>query len=266
LSGRTIVVTRPQDRADEMVNAITALGGEPYICPMVEVQLRPLGERDRKHLDALQRFEWLIFTSASAVATFYSSLKSNGNVSLPVSLRIMTVGKKTADSVCALGWRVDAVAEHASAEGVVATLLRHGVGYGTKVLFPRALDGREFIPQELEKIGAKAVVLPVYQTVPVIPENLGGLQARLREKKIDAITFTSPSAVYQCFHLLRVEAWPMLREICVAAIGRTTAAAVAEYGLHVSIIPKATSAVEMIEAIAEYFKIGEAKFVAASTK
>jgi uroporphyrinogen III methyltransferase/synthase len=265
LAGRTIVVTRPQDRANEMANAIVALGGEPMICPMVEVRPLPIRKENPGLLDNLQRFEWLIFTSANAVEAFHGLLKENRTASLPASLRIITVGKKTADAVREMGWCVEAIGEQTSAEGVVATLLQRGVGRSTSILFPRALEGREIIPQELAKIGANIVVLPVYQTVPVIPKDFDELRARLRERTIDAITFTSPSAVKQYFRLFPVKEWPVSHEICLAAIGQTTAAAIIEHGLRVNVIPETASAVEMVEGIAEYFKVGETKFVASST-
>jgi uroporphyrinogen III methyltransferase/synthase len=144
------------------------------------------------------------------------------------------------------------LAEQASAEGVVATLLQQKAGVDTKILFPRALEGRELIPYELEKVGAQVVVLPVYQTAALVPKNLAGLRMRLRERKIDAITFTSPSAVQQFFHLLPLIEWPILREICLAVIGPTTAAAIREHGLRASVMPETTSAVALIEAIVEY--------------
>jgi uroporphyrinogen III methyltransferase/synthase len=173
---------------------------------------------------------------------------------LPATLRIIAVGEKTAAAVRAYGWHVEALAERASAEGIVAALLQQRDGSNTKILFPRALEGRELIPQELEKVGAKVVVLPVYQTAPLVPKNLGELRIRLREEKIDAITFTSPSAVQQFFHLLPLSEWPILREICLAVIGPTTAAAIREHGLRASVLPETTSAAALLEAVAAHFE------------
>lgn len=236
-----------------MISTIVQLGGEALVCPMVEVSPLSSADQHREVLGKLNRFDWLIFTSASAVEAFQFWLEKSGANALPFSLRIITVGEKTAAAVQKLGWRVEAMAEHASAEGVVTKLIEHGVGLETAILFPRALEGRETIPQKLQKIGAKIVVLPVYQTAPVIPNNLEDLRTRLRNGKIDAITFTSPSAVNQCFRLLHIEEWPILRETCLAAIGHTTAAAIREQNLQVQVIPETTSSVALIKAIAAYF-------------
>ncbi len=251
LAGRTIVVTRPRDRADEMIEAITRLGGEALIVPMIAVQPLPMSEAHLTALQKLGQFDWLVFTSASAVEMFHLWLEKAMIKELPATLRVIAVGEKTAASVHARGWRVEILAEQASAEGVVATLLQQRAGRDTKILFPRALEGRELIPQELEKVGAKVVVLPVYQTAPATPKNLAVLRIRLREKTIDAITFTSPSAVQQFFHLLPLSEWPILREICLAVIGPTTAAAIREHGLRASVMPETTTAMALIEAIAE---------------
>jgi uroporphyrinogen-III synthase len=253
LAGRTIVVTRPQDRADEMIEGITRLGGEALICPMIAVQPLPMAEEHLATLRKLDQFAWLIFTSASAVEIFRLWLEHAAVKELPSALRVIAVGEKTAVAVRAHGWRADALAERASAEGVVAMLLQQRAGSGTKILFPRALEGRGLIPRALEKVGAKVVVLPVYQTAPLVPKNLAELRIRLREKRIDAITFTSPSAVQQFFHLLPLIEWPILREVCLAAIGRTTAAAVMEHQLQAYVVPETTSAAALLEAIAEHF-------------
>jgi uroporphyrinogen III methyltransferase/synthase len=254
LAGRTIVVTRPRDRADEMIDAITRLGGEPLIVPLIAVQPLPMAEAHRATLRKLEHFDWLVFTSASAVEMFHPWFEKEMIRELPATLRVIAVGEKTAAAVRAYSWHVETLAERASAEGVVATLLRQKAGRDTKILFPSALEGRKLVPQELEKAGAQVVVLPVYQTAPATPKNLAVLSMRLRDKKIDAITFTSPSAVQQFFHLLPLSEWPVLREICLAVIGPTTAAAIREHGLQVSVMPETTSAAALIEAIAAHFE------------
>jgi uroporphyrinogen III methyltransferase/synthase len=197
--GRTVVITRPGDRADEMIAAIVRLGGEPLVCPMIEVKRLPEAAEHRELLDKLDQFDWLLFTSTAAVEAFKSWLDNAAINTLPGFLRIIVVGQKTAAAVHEQGWRVEAFADHPSAAGVVTTLLRHRVGPDSKILFPRALEGNETIPQELIKAGAELVLLPVYHTLPMIPANLEELRTRLRHEKIDAITFTSPSAVRHCF-------------------------------------------------------------------
>lgn len=237
-----------------MIEAITRLGGEALICPMIAVQPLPIVEAHLTALRKLDQFAWLIFTSASAVEMFRLWLEQAAVLELPATLHVIAVGDKTAAAVRAYGWRVEVLAEQASAEGVVATLLQQGAGRDTKIIFPRALEGRELIPQELKKVGAQVVVLPVYQTASLVPKNLAELCRRLRRKTIDAITFTSPSAANQFFRLFRVEEWPRLREVCLAAIGRTTAAAIKEHHLQAHVVPETTSAAALIEAIAEHFQ------------
>ncbi|MGH7454878.1 MAG: uroporphyrinogen-III synthase, partial [bacterium] len=222
------------------------------VCPLIAVQPLPMAEEHLAALRKLDQFAWLIFTSASAVETFRLWLEKAAVKALPATLHVIAVGDKTAAAVRAHGWRVEVLVEQASAEGVVATLMQQRAGRDTKILFPRALEGRELIPQELEKVGARVVVLPVYQTAPLVPKNLAELRGRLRERKIDAMTFTSPSAVQQFFHLFPLSKWPILRGLCLAAIGRTTAAAIKEHHLQAHVVPETTSAPALIEAIAGY--------------
>lgn len=107
LAGRAIVVTRPRDRADEMVEAIMRLGGETLICPMIAVQSLPMAETQRATLRKLDEFAWLIFTSASAVQMLHVWLEQAAVQELPATLRVIAVGEKTASAVHTRGWRVE---------------------------------------------------------------------------------------------------------------------------------------------------------------
>ena len=69
---------------------------------------------------------------------------------------------------------------------------------GMKVLLPHADIGREIIGDELRKRGAEVTEVVAYRTVVVEqPEREGELDIyrMLLERRLDVVTFTSPSAV-----------------------------------------------------------------------
>ncbi len=65
---------------------------------------------------------------------------------------------------------------------------------GRNVLIPRAIKGREILPETLRGAGAQVSIAPVYKNVP--PK---GRKEELREEleagKVDMVTFTSSSTV-----------------------------------------------------------------------
>ena len=82
-----------------MVEAITRLGGEALICPMIAVQPLAMAEAHLPALRKLDEFTWLIFTSASAVEMFILWLDQAQVQELPPTLRLAAIGKKTAAAV-----------------------------------------------------------------------------------------------------------------------------------------------------------------------
>ena len=167
------------------------------------------------------------------------------------------IGQRTADKLHEAHVHVDLVPSQSTAEGVFAAMSEFAGGAerlrGLNILLPRALVGREHLPKALEDAGARVDVVPAYQTV--LPENLdrGRLSAMLAGGG-DCIAFTSPSTIKNLAKLFDThDLGKMLPGIAVACIGSVTAAAAAEYGLHVEIQPTNFTAGDLAQAIAAYY-------------
>jgi uroporphyrinogen-III synthase len=93
-------------------------------------------------------------------------------------------------------------------------------------------------------------VLPLYTIAPRVPQNLNAILSLLRDKKIDAISFTSPSAVRQFYRLFPVADWlGLARAPLLCAIGDTTAAALEELGMRPDVVPAQAEGEGMIAAL-----------------
>jgi uroporphyrinogen-III synthase len=77
----------------------------------------------------------------------------------------------------------------------------------------------------------------------------------LLEKRIDVVTFTSPSTVKNFAHVFGAEqAADLLRTTAVASIGPVTAEAADQYGIATSILPKEYTISALVDAIVAHFK------------
>mgnify|MGYP001166124383 CR=1 FL=1 len=74
LFGRRVLVTRPRDQAAELVDRLTALGAEAIASPLIHVTPPDDWEPLRTAAAAANTYDWIVFTSANAVASFMKAL------------------------------------------------------------------------------------------------------------------------------------------------------------------------------------------------
>jgi len=258
LAGRTVVITRAQDQADEFVSELNRYGANVVLCPTIEIRELESYERLDEAIEHLYGYDWLIFTSVNGVEYFFQRLKTgNRNVSDLDELKVCAIGDATADRLRDLHVHVDVIPEEFKAEGVFSALERFVGGSeameGLNVLIPRASVARDYLPKALEKAGARVDVVPAYRTE--LPAELDrGRVAALLSGGADCIAFTSSSTVKNLARLFDTEDLSgALAGVVIACIGDITAATAADYGLQVKIQPQQFTIPELAQAIAAYF-------------
>jgi uroporphyrinogen III methyltransferase/synthase len=258
LFGKRILITRPREQAAEFVHLLEALGAQPIEAPMISiappVDWGPLDEACRR----ASEYDWIVFSSAHAVEAFISRLLAS-----PLDLRslkgtkLCTVGPTTAERLARFGLKVDLVPAESRAEAVVQAMVQEGPVRGQKVLLPRADIGREVIADELRRRGAVVTEVVAYRTVSLDFERDGApdIYRLLLDKKIDVVTFTSPSAVRNFVELLGPEpAADLLHSTVVASIGPVTAEAAMQYKIHSTIVPTHYTIPALVDAIRSYYE------------
>ena len=133
-----VVVTRPRERAAELVGRLDALGHEVAVCPLVETE--PLGDGP---VD-VDGYDWVIVTSRTGAEELRRRMRGSPR-------RVAAIGSATA---AAFGG-ADLVPEVSTQEGLLEALPRP-VG---RVLFAGAEEAR---PLLAEALGAD--VVPLYRT------------------------------------------------------------------------------------------------------
>ena len=262
LAGRTVVITRSKDQANEFVSELERYGASVVLCPTIEIRELESYERLDEAIEHLYGYDWLIFTSVNGVEYFFQRLKTgNRNVSDLDELKVCAIGEATADRLRDLHVHVDVIPEEFKAEGVFSALERFVGGPealgGLNVLIPRASVARDYLPKALEKAGARVDVVPAYRTE--LPANLDrGRVAAILSGGADCIAFTSSSTVKNLARLFDTEDLSgALAGVVIACIGDITASTAADYGLQVKIQPQQFTIPALARAIAEYFSVND---------
>jgi uroporphyrinogen III methyltransferase/synthase len=258
LFGKRVLITRPRDQAAEFVRLLEGLGAQPIEAPMISIvpppDWGPLDEVCRR----IEAFDWIVFSSGHAVDALLGRLLASPlDLRALKGVRLCTVGPATAEHLTSVGIKVDLVPAESRAEAVVQAMIEDGPLQGARVLLPRADIGREVIAEELRKRGADVTEVTAYHTVAVDHERDGGpdIYRMLLDRKIDVVTFTSPSAVKNFVELLGEEpATDLLAPTVVASIGPVTAQAAAQYNIHSAVVPAQYTIPALVDAIVAHFE------------
>lgn len=257
LSGRRIVVTRPKDQAAELTDRLTALGAEVIEAPMIRIVPPENPEPLRRAASRPEAFDCIVFTSANAVDAFMDALLAqHRDVRALKGPLLCAVGSGTADRLARYGIAVDLVPDEFRAEAIASALAAVRPLEGLRALLPRADIGREVLADELRKAGATVTAVVAYRTVldEAARDREPDVYRMLLDRQIDAVTFTSASAVRNFVQIYGAEqAADLLRGTIVATIGPVTAEAAAQLGITVTIQPSTYTIPALVEALAAHF-------------
>ncbi len=253
LMGQCIVVTRAREQASDLVKRLSDLGAECLECPTIKVSppedVKPL---DRA-IENLSSYDWLIFTSVNGVNFFFERLfQKNKDVRVLKDIHTAVIGPATEKRLFDFGLKSDIVPETYRAESVVKAFAGKDVT-GKKILLPRAKEARPVLPLELKKMGAVVDEVTAYRT-HAVKDNAEVLSARLKERSIDMITFTSSSTVKNFRALFPDEDLKVLMGgVTIAGIGPVTADTARDLGFDVHIVAESYTIPGLCQAILKHF-------------
>ncbi len=257
LNNFKILVTRAKQAKDELVSSLESYGAIVFYCPTIEIVEPESYELLDKALSTLTKYDWVIFTSRNAVEAFLARLEKAGkSINEFENIKVLAVGSATAKSLEKANIKVSLVPEKFNAEGALASLQNY---YPNKellakchFLFPRAAVGRDILPVELEKLGAKVDLITAYQT----RTPLGAKDELLNifaNNQIDLVTFTSPSTIINLSELVAPELLTnLLKNTAIACIGPVSAKAAEDFGLKVAVCPTQSTALSFAQAIKDF--------------
>jgi len=257
LFGKRIVVTRSPEQARELIDELENLGAQAISAPT----FRPAPADDPEAIDraaaSVDEYHWVVFESAGAVTRFLAAL-TNGPRDLRALGRvgICAMGASTADRLTANGIKPDVALPELRPDAIVEAMTAKGAIAGQRILVVRPDHLRGVVGEELERHGAIVADLIAYRTeaAPADSPAAQELYRLLLEGQVDAVTFTSPTAVRRFASLIGEEqASDLLNTTVVAAIGPVTAAAAQEMGIRDTLVPDSYTVQGLVQALARRF-------------
>ncbi len=240
LAGRRVVITRRAGQVSPLARLLEERGATTVEVPAIEiVPPRDTGPLDRS-LRGLQRFQWLVFTSANTVEAVRQRLQA---LALPLRLtaggpQLASIGSATSAALRS-SFPDDALAleppSGASAEALVRAFAGRSVA-GARVLAPGSSRARDELARGLRALGAEVEVVVAYETVEP-PDLRQKLDSCLAEG-FDLVVFASPSAV----EAFASAGGSRARGRAAVVIGRTTERAAAAAGFDVRAVAETPTA------------------------
>ena len=231
MKGKTVVVTRPEDRSGTLTQRLRELGAEVVDYPCIRTVAREENPELEEAMENLSRYRCLVFTSPAGPEIFFRRLRAAGRDARALSgLTLAAIGPKTAKAMERFGVTADLVPETYDSDHLAKAL----EAVEGPVLLCRASRGSTALPEMLERKGIPFADVPVYDTVYAAPA----------PQKVDAllgetllVTFTSASTVRGF-----VESLPGrdLKNVIGCCIGKQTEAEAKKYGLTTVVSQEAT--------------------------
>jgi uroporphyrinogen III methyltransferase/synthase len=250
LQGQTIVVTRMRDQADGLCRFLRSAGAEVLEAPTIEIgPIEDYGQVDDalRHLD---RYQWLVLTSANGVDAMFARIKAAGlDPRCLTQVKIAAIGSATARRLIEQGIEPNLVPPEAVGESMAEALIEQGVR-GSRILLLVADIARTQLADALQAAGAQCDSLPIYRTrcPAALPADfIEGLD----RGQIDWITLTSPSSFVNLLSLLGPQRCERLRAVELASIGPVTTRAIQKAGYSVAAEADPHDVLGLVSAIIE---------------
>ena len=252
LFGARVLVTRPAHQSREIATALRDEGAEPVCVPAIRVADPDDPEPLARAVREASAYRWVVFTSANGADAFFGALARMGRDARVLGgARVCAIGPATSQSLLQYGIRADVVPAEFRGEGAAEAIVQaDGALAGARVLLPRAAVARDALPGRLRAAGALVDVVAAYQTLGPTEEDAASLRELVHLRKVDVITFTSPSTVDRLLEALGDGADSLSQgPFTIACIGPITEEAARARGLAVHATAREYTGRGLIEAL-----------------
>jgi uroporphyrinogen III methyltransferase/synthase len=234
LFGKRVLITRPRHQAGALAHRLEDLGAITSVLSVVEVREPADYAAIDDALARLDRFQWLVFTSANGVHALVQRLRQTGRDLRALGrLRFAVIGPATADALRTYHLNPDLVPAEYNSEGL-ADALRE-TARGGRVLLARADRGVDVLRQRLAEVAEVEQVAVYSQVDAAVPQGHEALAA-LRAGEMDYVTLTSSNIARALAAALDADTRELVRagRVGLVTISPRTSAVMRELGLPVA--------------------------------
>lgn len=235
LKGRSVIVTRPKERAGTLADRLRALGADVTEFPCIRtVPMEPCTQMEQA-VEKIDEYQWLVFTSPAGVSTLMAYLdRIHRDVRALGRIRIAAIGPGTDRELRKHGLRADLIPQVYDGAHLGQALC--DAAPEGRVLILRAQWGSPALTDALERCKISYDDIRCYETEYTCPET-EQVRTLLEQEPAPVVTFTSASTVTGFVSALK---GADLSGITAACIGEQTRAEAQKHGLHTITAEKAT--------------------------
>ena len=251
LEGKRIVITRAVDQAGPIHSALKSLGADAICFPVLSIEPVKDWTLCDKAIKSIASHEALIFTSVNAVRHFLDRVAKNAGpvMTTLAGKKCYAVGQETSKALEEFGVEATTFDDASNSEQLMECIRQ--TSEAQSFLFPHGSLTDPSAADALVLEGRTVDTVTVYENIPIKPEQAGDMVDQLKNKKVDMVTFFSPSAVHS---LLTIAGVDLLAEVPCAVIGSTTAKAAKQAGLKIILQAAFPSTDSLLNAILNYFR------------
>lgn len=234
LQGLNVLITRPEQQATSLAQAIVAVGGTPIIFPTVVIT--PVEQKAIKEV----RQQWpscdiIIFLSANAV-----------QISLPhwppLSSRqiVLAIGPATAKALQQAGIKqVVCPTDDHSSEGLLSLPVLESV-INKRIMIVTGAAGRSLLPDTLRSQGAEVIMAVVYERSRPSIDMLTYIE-RWRREGLGMIVCTSRDNLLHLYAMTPAECQKWIRTVPIVVISARLQHLAAQLGFRQILLAKGAS-------------------------
>jgi hydroxymethylbilane synthase len=251
LKDKVIVSTRAGETGDTLPELLKSLGAGLLSLPMIEIVPSKVDDHMTEHVNNLEFFDWIFFTSKNGVSNFFRQLIDiKGDTELPKSVKLAAIGLKTGLELEYYGYAPEFISEENTGQEFLKRFREKYDPVGLKILLSLGNLADDMLFNHLS-IHNNTHRINVYQTIKpnrADPEIL----ERLKNDQYDLIVFTSPSTFNNFCYFYDRE---LIGKLKMGSIGSVTTRAIQDAGFEPLFTARKSNAEGIRDAIVEYYKI-----------
>lgn len=262
LFGKRLLVLRPRDQADDVVNVIRRRGGEALLWPAIEIVPPADAAPMQALVQSLGDYDVVVLTSENSVERLFDTIASEGLDARAFGrAKVAAVGTSTMEALAKRGIRADIVPPQFHGESLADAILeddsvkrRMSSQSPVRVAFPRARVAREVLPEKLRAAGCEVTLVVAYETKKAGPEKHAALVQMLEQRRVDVILLSASSTADALADALGDRLTELLSGVFVASIGDITTASAGKRGIDVAVTAKTSTMEGLVLAVEESLK------------